>query len=368
MAPQDFPERFLDQPTKRRLNNFCWVRLVCGFLVLLLVHARQGDAQPIVLQSDIKVWYSIGTIDPRHEITKTEVLKALKEAERMWEKPARRNLFEYSKTSPFKINILYGPLSLHEEKRREARATVDLYHLELTGAIRRLENFTNELREQSQHIQQVQRRFIRERDAYEQRVKTWNEGREPFTQKEYEALRKQREQIEAERHSINRLTDQFNQRRLGSDKLRAEVRRKEEIYERVRLSYNREYGSARSMDQGVYYGTGIDVYYFANLDELRTTLAHELGHALGIGHTDAEGSLMYPLINDINRKLDFVTDVDLRHLAMALKNPTGEARPDTSHHFKRNFLPYLPRKDDVDCHECCSVNHHHHDHHHEHEH
>lgn len=80
------------------------------------------------------------------------------------------------------------------------------------------------------------------------------------------------------------------------------------------------------MDQGLYYADGIDIYFFEDKDDLRITIAHELGHALGIGHTDDPATLMYPLKSKANEHLEIVTEVDLRYLREALQQPPDFAR------------------------------------------
>lgn len=80
------------------------------------------------------------------------------------------------------------------------------------------------------------------------------------------------------------------------------------------------------MDQGLYYTEGIDIYYFEDEDDLRITIAHELGHALGIGHTDDPATLMYPLKSKTNEHLKIITEVDLGYLREALQRPPDFAR------------------------------------------
>ena len=44
-------------------------------------------------------------------------------------------------------------------------------------------------------------------------------------------------------------------------------------------------------------GRKIDIYFNISKDETVHTLAHEMGHALGIGHVQDANSIMYPKTN-----------------------------------------------------------------------
>lgn len=50
--------------------------------------------------------------------------------------------------------------------------------------------------------------------------------------------------------------------------------------------------------KGLLNGKQILIYEFESEDDLRLTLAHELGHALGLQHTDDPHALMHPVMKD----------------------------------------------------------------------
>ena len=64
-------------------------------------------------------------------------------------------------------------------------------------------------------------------------------------------------------------------------------------------------------------GNQISIYEFSSVDDLRLTLAHEFGHALGLKHTHNPKSLMYPHIKEQDAKDFQLTDTDLELLGLS---------------------------------------------------
>lgn len=71
-----------------------------------------------------------------------------------------------------------------------------------------------------------------------------------------------------------------------------------ELYNKEVADFNSQFGFSREFTQGDYQGDKINIYKFSDEKELENVLAHELGHALSIGHVDDESSVMYYLLED----------------------------------------------------------------------
>ena len=71
------------------------------------------------------------------------------------------------------------------------------------------------------------------------------------------------------------------------------------------------------LHKGQFQGKQIFIYEFSSIDDLRLTLAHEFGHALGLKHTQDPQSLMYPRIKVQDAKDFKLTDTDLALLGLS---------------------------------------------------
>lgn len=69
--------------------------------------------------------------------------------------------------------------------------------------------------------------------------------------------------------------------------------------------------SIQPFHKGLFSQNQIQIYGYASLNDLRLTLAHELGHALGLKHTTDPKSLMYPYLKEQDIHNFKLTDSDL---------------------------------------------------------
>ena len=62
-------------------------------------------------------------------------------------------------------------------------------------------------------------------------------------------------------------------------------------------SFNQRF-QPRLFDKGSFNGKQINIYEFESIEDLRLTLAHEFGHALGLKHNQDPQALMYPVMKE----------------------------------------------------------------------
>jgi hypothetical protein len=90
--------------------KFFRTKIFIGILAVLLLvffgyYLFLSQTPPQPCQRPIK--YSIANLDPRFGLTKEELLSDIKRAEKIWESPINKQLFEDSPGGDLKINLVY---------------------------------------------------------------------------------------------------------------------------------------------------------------------------------------------------------------------------------------------------------------------
>ncbi len=288
--------------------------------------------------------YRIGSFDEGFGITREEFLRALSDAETLWEQAAARELFAYREDGTLPVNLLFDERQATTENLKNIlegiQSDEDKYAAvkkEYDGKSATLEKkkstYERELANYEKSRKELDRRVnaYNERVAkYQQDVEYWNE-RGGAPEDEYERLRAEKSaleklsaSIEKEEKRLDGLYDDLEDDRRAINKLVKEVNELAALINRLAKQVNRQvvdYNTlSRSRDEfesGLYRSDGlsasIDIYQFYDHDDLVLVLTHELGHALGIEHGSDPDSVMYPMLGD--QKL-VLSEEDKRALAL----------------------------------------------------
>lgn len=285
------------------------------FVSVLALGVRQSgilEARPCTEP----ISYSIGSFDNRFGVSRQDFLKALKDAELIWEKEAGKELFVYSETDgELPVNLIY-------DYRQET--TLELNEIEeeverTESAYRTLQSRYAALKSEHASLktsyEEAVRNFEINNLAYEESVARWNNGTRTSTS-EFEALEAQRISLEGEIRAIKALETRLNSKVKEINSL---VSRLNALAKELNLNAE-EYNTIGAMRGdtfagGIYAhdddGERIDIFEFENRDKLVRVLAHEFGHALGLEHVSDQNAIMYELNKSTKLAL---TSADIRAL------------------------------------------------------
>lgn len=254
--------------------------------------------------------YSIGGIDERFGLSPEEAQAAVRDAEATWETATGRDLFTYDRSAPFAVSFIFDErqkLTVEEHRLREI--------------LDRKEDVSGTIREEYEALldkyEELEKTYVARVQTYENNLAThngevayWNnKGGAPA--EVYERLNEEEHSLDAESKALRTLADTLNGLVDKMNKLGEEGNKTVRDYNDQVAQYNDRFHREREFTQGEYYNGSINIYQFADGKELRLVLAHELGHALSLGHVEDSESVMYYLMDEQPRSDIALTAADL---------------------------------------------------------
>ena len=245
---------------------------------------------------DTRLRYQIAEVDPRFGMSKEQAIQLSKEAIQIWHDGTQKQLFVYDDKAKLKIKLIYDARQENYNAFKKTQQELDQEHSSNQRISGNLDVSKSSLEQMQQSLRQEQIQLRAEADYLNQQRISWSrienergENRQRI-EAQYQTLKEKAQQLQRNIAYYNQMNAQYNQQ-VGQHNSSIERYNWNVMQAKNRFP-------PREFHKGVFMGDQIQIYQFDTEDDLRLTLAHELGHALGLGHHADPEALMYPVLGE----------------------------------------------------------------------
>lgn len=223
---------------------------------------------------DNPIRYKIDVIDPRFNLTREDFIESIADAEKIWNKAYGKSLFIFHPKGKLSISLVFD----ERQQLTNQISNLDTELLQKKTAIQpKIEEYDRRLSDFNKKVTELN-----------QEIDYWN-SHGGTSLSDFQKLKDKQNLLQDEAKTLQEMAASLNRSTSDYNKKIGELNQTIDTFNE-QLKYRPEEGlySVDGSDQK------IEIYFNISHQELVHTLAHEMGHALGMIHINNAISIMYP--------------------------------------------------------------------------
>ncbi|RZG80063.1 matrixin family metalloprotease [Acinetobacter venetianus] len=256
---------------------------------------------------DTRLRYRIVDVDPRFKLTTEQVKQLSVQATQIWKDGTGQDYFVYDPNAQLAINFIYDERQIESEQRREHLSQLETGQRQWLDKKQRLDQTEQEILNNKQFLDLKQQQLNQQIQQYNQEQLTAQQRPASIVDRDY--FQRRQQALQDNIQQVQQEITQYNQKISDLNQQVDELNQLNQQLDQSVHQYKQRF-QPHLFHKGLFNGREILIYEFESEDDLRLTLAHELGHALGLQHANDPTALMYPLMKDQNAENFSLTQAD----------------------------------------------------------
>lgn len=253
---------------------------LCIVVASIVVTILWVDTNPY--QCIYPINFTVQKIDPRFNLSISKAESELQQASSAWENASGKDYFTEDIQPP---TVFVNVYFVYDDRQKILQEQKQLEKDVL--------NFNEELAIYEQNIKNHNSAVLnynKELEAYEKRVSEWN------TLPDSKRTDAVFNELKAEQKRLNKLEIEIDTNTYLYDQMRIKIEEKRNNLSTREEDLLQKTGSTTTVGEYYSENQSLYIYRFANTENLRQTLVHEIGHTLGLDHSDNFKSIMHSKI------------------------------------------------------------------------
>ncbi len=256
---------------------------------------------------DTRLRYRIIDVDPRFKLTTEQVKQLSVQATQIWKDGTGQDYFVYDPNAQLAIHFIYDERQIESEQRREHLSQLETGQRQWLDKKQRLDQTEQEILNNKQFLDLKQQQLNQQIQQYNQEQLTAQQRPTSIVDRDY--FQRRQQALQDNIQQVQQEITQYNQKISDLNQQVDELNQLNQQLDQSVHQYKQRF-QPHLFHKGLFNGREILIYEFESEDDLRLTLAHELGHALGLQHANDPTALMYPLMKDQNAENFSLTQAD----------------------------------------------------------